>query len=52
MKDLRDANRAVNRPKQTEEVGIRTHPMPFNDIRTASVSDAALDLDRHCFSFS
>ena len=32
--------------KQREEVGIRIHPIPLNDIRTASVSDVALDLDR------
>ena len=36
----------MNRPKQTEEVGIQIHPILQNAVRTASVSDAALDLDR------
>ena len=45
MKDLSDTNRSANRVKQKEEVGIHTHPIPLHATRTASVSDAALDLD-------
>ena len=46
VKDLSDANRAVNRLKQTEDVGILIHAIPLGDLRTVSISDAALDLDR------
>ena len=46
VKDLSDATRLVNRLKQTEEVEIHNRPIPLNDIRTASVCDAAVDPDR------
>ena len=46
VKDLSGANRAVNRLKQTEDVGLLIHAIPLIDIRTVSISDAALDLDR------
>ena len=46
VKDLSDANRAVNRLKQTEDVGLLIHGIPLVNIRTVSISDAALDLDR------
>ena len=46
VKDLSDANRAVNRLKQTEDVGLLTHAIPLVNLRTVSISDAALDLDR------
>ena len=46
MKDLSDANRAVNRLKQTEDVGLLIHAIPLVNLRTVSFSDAALDLDR------
>ena len=46
LKDLSDANRAVNRLKQTEDVGILIHAIPLVNLRTVSISDAALDLDR------
>ena len=46
VKDLSDANLAVNRLKQTEEVGLLIHANLLVDLRTVSISDAALDLDR------
>ena len=46
VKDLSDANRAVNRLKQTEDVGLPIHAIPLVNLRTVSISDAALDLDR------
>ena len=46
VKDLSDANRAVNRLKQTEDVGLLIHAIPLANLRTVSISDAALDLDR------
>ena len=46
VKDLSDADRAVNRLKQTEDVGLLIHAIPLVDLRTVSISDAALDLDR------
>ena len=46
VKDLSDANRAVNRLKQTEDVGLLIHAIPLVKLRTVSISDAALDLDR------
>ena len=46
VKDLSDANRAVNRLKQTEDVGILIQPIPLSDLRVVSISDTALDLDR------
>ena len=46
VKDLSDANRAVNRLMQTEDVGLLIHPIPLVNLRTVSISDAALDLDR------
>ena len=46
VQDLSDANRAVNRLKQTEEVGLLIHSIPLVNLRTVSISDAALDLDR------
>ena len=46
VKDLSDANRAVNRLKQTEDVGLLIHAIPLVDLRTVSISDAAFDLDR------
>ena len=46
VKDLSDANRAVNRLKQTEIVGLLIHAIPWVDLRTVSISDAALVLDR------
>ena len=45
-KDLSDANRAVKRLKQTEDVGPLIHAIPLANLRTVSISDAALDLDR------
>ena len=45
MKDLSDANRAVNRLKQMEGVGILIHAIPLVNFRTVYISDAALDLD-------
>ena len=44
MKDLSDANRSVNRLKQTDDVGIHTHAVPLDNLGTAAVSDAALGL--------
>ena len=46
VKDLSDANRAVNWSKQTEDVGLLIHAVPLVNLRTVSISDAALDLDR------
>ena len=46
VKDLSDANRAVNQLKQTEDVGLLMHAIPLVNLRTVSISDAALDLDR------
>ena len=46
VKDLSDANRAVNRLKQAEDVGLLIHAIPSVNLRTVSISDAALDLDR------
>ena len=46
VKDLSDANRAVKRLKQTEDVGLLIHAIPLAHLRTLSISDAALDLDR------
>ena len=46
VKDLSDANRAVNWLKQTEDVGLLIHAIPLVNLRTVSISDAALDLDR------
>ena len=46
VKDLSDANRAVKRMKQTEDVGLLIHAIPLANLRTVSISDAALDLDR------
>ena len=46
VKDLSDANRAVNRLKQTEDLGLRIHAIPLLNLHTVSISDAALDLDR------
>ena len=37
---------AVNQLKQTEDVGLLIHAIPLVNLRTASISDAALDLDR------
>ena len=45
-KDLSDANRAVNRCKQTEDAGLLIQSIPLVNLRTVSFSDAALDLDR------
>ena len=41
VKDLSDANRAVNRLKQTEDVGFLIHAIPFCNLRTVSISDTA-----------
>ena len=46
MIDLSDANHAVNQLKQTEDVGLLIHAIPLVNLRTVSISDAALDLDR------
>ena len=46
IKDLSDANRAVNRLKQTEDVELLIYAIPLVNLRTVFVSDAALDLDR------
>ena len=46
VKDLSHANRAVNRLKQTEDVGLLIHAIPMVNLRTVSISHAALDLDR------
>ena len=46
VKDLSDANRAVHRLKQTEDVGLVIHAIPLVDLRTVFISDTALDLDR------
>ena len=43
---LSDANRAVNRLKQTADVGLLIHAIPLVDLRTVSISLAALDFDR------
>ena len=43
VKDLSDANRAVNRLKQTQDVGLLIHAIPLVNLRTVSFSD---DLDR------
>ena len=45
VKEISDANRAVNRMKQTEDAGLLVHAVPLADFRTVSISDAALDLD-------
>ena len=45
VEDL-STNRAVNRLKQTEGVGLQVHAIPLVDLRTVSISDAALDLHR------
>ena len=36
----------MNRLKQTEDVGLLIHATPLVDLRTVSISDAALDLER------
>ena len=41
-----DANRAMNRLKQTADLGLLIHAIPLVDLRTVSISDAALDFDR------
>ena len=46
VKDFCDANRAVNRLRQTEDVELLIHAIPLVNLRTVSISDAALDLDR------
>ena len=46
VKDLSDANRAVNRLKQSEAVGLLIHSIPLVNLRTVSISDVALDLNR------
>ena len=46
VKDLSDANRAVNWLRQTEDVGILIHAIPLVNLCTVSILDAALDLDR------
>ena len=46
VKDLSGARRAVNLLKQTEDVGLLIHAIPLVNLRTVSISDAALDLDR------
>ena len=46
VKDLSDANRAVNQLQRTEDVGLLIHAIPLVNLRTVSISDAALDLDR------
>ena len=46
VKDLSDANRAVKRLKETEDVGLLIHAILLANLRTVSISDAALDLDR------
>ena len=46
VKDLSDANHAVNWLKRTEDVGLLIHAIPLVSLRTVSISDAALDLDR------
>ena len=43
VKDLSDADRAVNRLKQTEDAALLIHAIPLVDLRAVSVSDAALD---------
>ena len=45
VKDLSDANRAVNRLKQTEDVGLLIPAIPLINLLAVSISDAALDLD-------
>ena len=45
VKDLSDTNGAVKRLKQTE-VGLLIHAIPLVNLRTVSISDAALYLDR------
>ena len=45
MKDLSDANRAVNRLKQTGDVGLPIRAIPLAFLRTVSILDAALGLD-------
>ena len=47
VKDLSDANRAVNRLKQTEDVGPLIHAIPLVNLRTVSIHfGCRLDLDR------
>ena len=46
VKDLSDANRTVKRLKQTQDVILVIHAIPLVKLRTMSISDAALDLDR------
>ena len=46
VKDISDANRAVKRLKQTEDMGLLIHAIPLVNLRRVSISDAALDLDR------
>ena len=46
VKDLSDANRSVKRLKETEDVGLLIHAIPLVNLRTVSISGAALDLDR------
>ena len=36
----------AHRLKQTDDVGILIHAIPLVNLRTVSISDAALDLDR------
>ena len=43
--DIYDANFAVNRLKQTENVGLLIHAVPLTDLRIVSISHTALDLD-------
>ena len=44
VKDLSDAN--LNRLKQTEDVGLLIHAIPLVNLRTVSISDAALGISR------
>ena len=46
VKDLSDANRAENRLKQAEDVGLLIHAIPLANLRTEPISCGALDLDR------
>ena len=46
MEGVSDATRSVNGLNQTDGVGIHIHPNALDDIRTVSISKAALNLDR------
>ena len=45
LKDFSDANRGVNRLKQTEDVGLLIHAIPLVNLRTLSISECRTRLE-------